>query len=75
MTLNIPIITTDVSDARSFIDGKYGIVVENDDLDIYNGMKEFLDNGYKIKKKFDYQEFNLESLNKLYEIIRSKNES
>lgn len=72
LTLNVPIITTDVSDARSFIDGKYGIVVENNDSDIYKGMKEYLDNGYKIKKKFDYKEFNEESLYKLYQIIEEE---
>lgn len=58
MVLNIPIITTNVSDSKKDIDGKFGIVVPNDDDSIYNGMKEFLDNGYKIKKKFDYIEFN-----------------
>ena len=58
MILNIPIITTDVSDAKEDIDGKFGIVVKNDDESIYKGMKKFLDNGYKIKKKFNYVEFN-----------------
>ena len=72
LTLNIPIITTDVSDAKSFIDGKYGIVVNNDDDDIYNGMKKYLDYGFKIKKKFDYQAFNQDSLDRLYEIIEEE---
>ena len=58
MILNIPIITTDVSDAKKDIDGKFGIVVKNDDESIYKGMKKFLNSGYKIKKKFNYIEFN-----------------
>jgi len=58
MILNIPIITTDVSDAKEDIDGKFGIVVKNDDESIYKGMKKFLNSGYKIKKKFNYVEFN-----------------
>lgn len=58
MILNKPIITTDVSDARKDIEGKFGIVVPNDDASIYNGMKEYLEKGYKIKKKFDYIKFN-----------------
>ena len=58
MVLNIPIITTNVSDAKKDIDGKFGIVVPNDDTSIYDGMKEFLDNGFKIKAKFNYIDFN-----------------
>ena len=69
MTLNIPIITTDVSDANSIIKDKYGIVVENNDDAIYDGMKKFLDEGFKIKKKFNPENYNTESLNKIYNEI------
>lgn len=58
MVLNIPIITTDVSDAKKDIENKFGIVVTNDDNSIYYGMKDFLDNGFTIKNKFDYLKFN-----------------
>ena len=58
MVLNIPIITTDVSDAKKDIEDKFGIVVTNDDNSIYYGMKDFLDNGFTIKNKFDYLKFN-----------------
>ena len=70
MILNIPIITTDVSDAKEDIDGKFGIVVKNDDESIYKGMKKFLNSGYKIKKKFNYVEFNNsieKEIKKIYE--------
>lgn len=56
--LNIPIITTDVADAKIIADEGYGILCENSDQGIYIGMKEFLDNGYSIKEQFDYNEFN-----------------
>ena len=69
MILNKPIITTNVSDAKKDIDKKYGIVVSNDDDAIYDGMKAYLDNGFNIKKKFDYIKFNQEQLNKLKKII------
>lgn len=58
MILNKPIITTNVSDAKKDIESKYGIVVENDDKAIYDGMKQFLDSGYTIKKQFNYEKFN-----------------
>ena len=42
MVFNKPIVTTNVSDAKKDIKGKYGIVVNNDDESIYKGMKEIL---------------------------------
>lgn len=72
MMMNVPIITTDVSDASSMIANKYGIVVENDDTSIYNGMKKFLDEGFKIKKKFDYKKYNQDSINELEKMFDGK---
>lgn len=69
MILNKPIVTTNISDAKKDIEGKYGIVVNNDEDSIYNGMKEFMDNGFKIKKEFDYLEFNnniIKEIEKIY---------
>lgn len=67
--MNIPIITTDVSDARRDVEGQYGIVVSNDDESIYFGMKEFLDNGFKITRQFNTNDFNRESISKLERLI------
>lgn len=72
MTLNIPIITTDVSDASVVIKDKYGIVVKNNDTDIYNGMKLFLDEGYKIENKFEPEKNNQESLRIIKELVDGK---
>ena len=72
MTLGVPLITTDVSDAKELIDNKYGIVVVNNDEAIYDGMKEFLDNGFKVEKKFNPKKYNEESMNKLYQVIEGE---
>ena len=64
--LNIPIITTKVSDYED-IDSKYGIVTEQDD--IYLGIKDFMVNGFTIKERFDYKKYNEDVLNKIYSII------
>lgn len=72
MTLGVPLITTDVSDAKELIDNKYGIIVVNNDEAIYDGMKEFLDNGFKIEKKFNPKKYNEESMNKLYQVIEGE---
>lgn len=71
LILNKPIVTTNVSDAKKDIKGKYGIVVNNDDESIYNGMKEFIEKGYTIKNKFDYLEFN-EEIEKEVDYIYNK---
>lgn len=72
MILNTPIITTNVSDAKKDIQGKYGIVTDNDDEAIYNGMKQFLDSGYKVKNVFDYEKFNSEIIKQIDEIYNKE---
>ena len=66
--LEKPIITTDVSDSKQDIDGKYGIVVENSEEGVLNGMKEFLDKSFKTKK-FDAEAYNKKIINELEKII------
>ena len=56
--LNKPIITTDVADARLIVEEGYGILCDNNDNAIYDGMKKYLDDGFTLKKKFDYVKFN-----------------
>ncbi len=67
--LNIPIITTDVADAAIITKEGYGILCENSTEGVYYGMKEYLDNGYKIDKLFDATKFNEKITKTLDEII------
>jgi glycosyltransferase involved in cell wall biosynthesis len=71
--LNLPIITTNVSDAKIDIENKYGIVTEKSTEAIYKAMKEFIENGFKIKNQFNVQDFNNKILNKLEKIINGGN--
>ena len=66
--LEKPIITTKVSDYNE-IEGKHGLVTTKDTNDIYEKMKEFIQNGYKIKEKFDAEEYNEKIIKKLEEIF------
>lgn len=66
--LNKPIISTDISDAKIELSG-YGIVTSRSEEDIYRGLKEFLDNGYQIKKPFDPEKYNKEIFDKLKKVI------
>jgi glycosyltransferase involved in cell wall biosynthesis len=67
--LNKPIITTNVSDALSDIQNKYGIVTNKTEEDIYNAMKEFIKNGYTINEQFDAQKYNNIIMEKIENII------
>ena len=69
LILNKPIITTDVSDSKKDIQGRYGLVVEKTEDGVYNGMKEYLENGFNMEK-FDPEEFNKSIIKKLKEIIK-----
>lgn len=65
--LNKPIITTKVSDYQE-LEGK-GITVDKNTDAIYNAMKEFIEDGYKITKKFDAKKYNEEIIEKLEKIF------
>lgn len=66
--LNKPIISTDVSDAKEDLLG-YGIITLCTKEDITRGLKEFLDNGYKIKVPFNPEKYNQDVFAKLTKII------
>ncbi len=66
--LGEPIVTTNVSDSNKTIQGKYGIVVENSEKGVYEGMKKYLNEGC-ITQKFDPKEYNENIVQKLKIII------
>lgn len=66
--LGLPIITTDVSDSKKDIDGKFGQVVENSAKGVYRGMKNFLEKGIKTDK-FEPEKFNEEIIEKVKKIM------
>ena len=66
--LGKPIITTDISDSKKDIKGKFGIVTEKSEKGVYEGMKKFIEDGCKIEK-FDPKEYNNEIIERLDEII------
>ena len=70
--LNVPIVSTDVSDAKKMAEEGYGILCENSQEGVYQGMKKFLDEGYEIQKEFDYNKFNNVITNKLNDIVKER---
>lgn len=70
MILKNPIITTNVSDYNE-IEGKYGIVTTKEEKDIYEKMRNFIQNGFELKEDFNYKEYNKKVLEKINDIINS----
>lgn len=68
--LGVPLITTDVADASLITKEGFGILCENSAEGIYNGMKQFLDKGFVIKKKFDATKFNKKISKTIDKIIK-----
>lgn len=73
--LDLPIITTNISDANLDIDGKFGIVTEKNVKSISEAMKKIINEGYYIKDIFDGQTFNKEIINKLEILIDGGNDA
>lgn len=68
--LDKPIITTKLSDYNQ-VEGR-GILTEKTVESTYEAMKEAIENGYEIKKKFDYNKYNEEISKKIENIINEK---
>ena len=71
MILNIPIITTNVSDSIKIIQDKHGVVTPKDVNSIYSVMKNAIINGISQKEEFDYKEYNQEINEKLEKLINN----
>ena len=67
--LGVPVISTDVADAKEILNEGFGILCENSEDGVYNGMKKFLDDGYKLGNTFNYEIFNSQMNKKLEEFI------
>ena len=71
LILGLPIITTNVSDSKKFIENKYGVVLEkNVDL-IYNAMKKAIKNGIKNTEVFNCEKYNKEIKEKINKLINN----
>ena len=68
MILGKPIITTDISDSKKDIKGKFGIVVEKSEDGVYDGMKQYIEKGFNMEE-FNPKEFNEKIIQKLEQII------
>ena len=71
MMVGKPILSTKVSDYED-LDGKYGIFCDKTEEAVYEMMKDYLDNGFKLKETFDYKKYNKDIENKIIGFINNK---
>lgn len=72
LILNKPIITTiDIAIDGLSIKDNYGLVANKNEKDIALKMKQFIENGYKIKNPFDFQKYNDNINNKIIKMINN----
>lgn len=68
MVMNIPLISTKVSDYKD-LENKFGIFGECSEEGVYISMKKFLNDGFNISEKFDYNMYNQDIKNKLLKMF------
>lgn len=72
LVLNVPVISTNVSDVKDLINNKYGIVIEKNSNDLYLAMKEMIKSSEKYNNKFDFKKYNKEIITKLEGIFNNE---
>ncbi|MED0864255.1 glycosyltransferase [Bacillus safensis] len=71
MILKKPIIATDVTGVHSVLEGGYGLLVDNNETALFNGMSDFIQNSME-QKSFDYEKYNSEALDLFYKNVCTK---
>lgn len=71
MIMERPILSTKVSDWED-LDGNYGMFCDFTTDAVYQNMKDYLDKGFEIKKKFDYKKYNKEIEKLITDMIESR---
>lgn len=67
--LNLPIITTDVSDSKLDVENKLGLVCGHEINDIFENMKKMINDNFFIKEKIDFEKYNNEIIKKIEELL------
>ena len=67
--LNLPVITTNVSDSETIIGNNYGIITSKDINDIAKNMDMAIKSKIQNKEKFDFKKYNEINIQKLEKII------
>ena len=69
LILEKPIIATDIVGNRSVLENRPGLLVENSEEGVYQGIIDFLEGNYKEENVFDDQEYNDNALGMFYDKV------
>ncbi len=67
--LGLPVVSTDIEGPKKFMDENHGVMVENSEEGIYEGLKLLLDNKVKVMN-VDYEKYNKEAIEEFYSLLR-----
>ena len=66
--VGLPIVSTNLDGPRSFLDKNHGVMVDNSEEGILEGMKMLLNNEVKVMG-VDYKKYNEEAMNEFYKLL------
>jgi len=69
LILNKDIIATDIPGNRSVLEGGYGVLVENNEEKLAEALKDYVENGIKERKEFDYIKYNEDAMKMFYKKV------
>lgn len=72
MVMKLPILTTNVSDAKKLIDKKYGVVSDIDEDSFYKMLNDFINKKKLSIKEFNAEDYNEKSIEKIYKMINNR---
>ena len=62
LILDVPVISTDITGPKEFLEAGYGYLVDNSEQGLVDGFKAFKNNELKGLVKFDVEKFNNDAM-------------
>ena len=67
--VGLPVVSTDIEGPKKFMNDHNGVMVDNTEEGIYNGLKLLYDNKVKVMN-VDYEKYNKEVLEEFYKLLK-----
>ena len=71
LILNVPVISTNITGPREFLEKGYGQLVDNSEQGLIDGFREFQQTGLKNLEKFDVYKFNRDAMEEFEQIFEN----
>lgn len=74
LSLNKPVIATDIPGNRSVLGDKYGYIIPNDENSLTEAMISYSKEKWENREVFDYVQYNENAMKKFYEVVCNMSE-